>query len=142
LKPNNLRTGDLIKGRIKRLPFIFHYGYILESPKGLYVVHNTPKKTNSRGGGINIDIFEDWIKTRELINYRQTKVTESELIEAIDKYSHIPFNLFHWNCEHFVTQVQYNKPSSQQLKSWLIASINLIFVVYTLRKRKIFYLPR
>lgn len=141
MKTIDLKTGTLIKGRIKKLPFIYHYGFIIESPDGLLVAHNTPNKTNSRGGGINIDHFEEWIKTRQLIDYQQTKLTKTDLCEGIDKYSHIPFNLFHWNCEHFVTQVQYEKASSSQLRQWLFASINIVFVIYTLRKRKMFSFP-
>jgi len=127
-------TGTILKCSIKRLPFVYHYGIVLnEGNRILKIVHNAPKK-NKYGGGINVDRIEDFLKSRTIDEIKFSKLTRGKIVSSVNKYVKVPFNLFYWNCEHYVTKVETGHAQSPQIRSAARNAAYLIVIILALTK--------
>ncbi len=134
----NLQTGDLVKARVKKLPWIFHYGFILVRESGeIHIIHNTPRTKNERGGNLVIDDIEDFKKTRTIEKISKTKVTNGKLKELIETKANKPFNLLTWNCEHPIYLLTDGTPRSPQLFSHIWFIVILLLAAYYLSRKPI-----
>lgn len=110
------RTGQLIKARVKLLPFIFHYGIILVESGNTKVIHNTTDRSTV------IDDIEYWSS-----QYNIDSVTNTSLIGYSEDYIRSRFktvckrdySLFNYNCEHFINCMLGHDLRSSQLRLYL-----------------------
>lgn len=115
-------TGDIIKARIKEYPMFFHLGIVVVRSDGIFVYHNAPPENgiNANGGSVLVEPFEKWIETRELVNIEPADITEQQIKEAAAKLSHKKYDLYFFNCEHFVNFVKNEMWQSYQLETAIL----------------------
>lgn len=128
-------TGFILKARIKKLPLFYHYGITIEEQEGIKVIHNTPNKKNEFGGNIVVDDLKEWTKTRTIVRKIKTNVTRQQIEEAVSSYAAKPFNLFGWNCEHFIFKIKDGHPRSPQLSEWIYNSVLFGFFIFSALKK-------
>lgn len=127
-------TGTILKCSINSLPFIYHYGVILNEGNGiLKVIHNAPIK-NKYGGGINVDSLDKFLKTRKIDEAKPTKLTRKDILLSVNKYVKQPFNLITWNCEHYITKLQTGYAQSPQIRNGAKLSAYLVFILIAITK--------
>ena len=129
-------TGQVIKASVNKLPFINHYGIVFISDGQTLVVHNTPNERNKYGGNIQLDSLEKFLSSRTIETVYQTKITREKILKEVDNSVSKPFNLFNWNCEHFVWKVWKGYPLSPQLINWMKYYAGGTFVVVSLIPEK------
>lgn len=93
-----LRTGDVIKTRIKSFPLIYHYGIIGENETGTNVFHlpanSTPK----------FESMEKFLDTRFIVEIKSglSQFNFSQLHERFENVQNLKYSLLNFNCEDFV----------------------------------------
>jgi len=119
MQQNDYPTGTLLKASIKRLPFVYHYGIVLNEGNGIYIAHNTPNETNEHGGNVLIDDLDTWTGSRRIVEAKRTKLNANQIAEYIEKHKDKRFSLIFWNCEHFAFGLARNRRNSPQLMTWI-----------------------
>lgn len=122
-----LKTGDIIRARVRSMPFIFHLGIIVEEPDGLYVYHNSPDYVNENGGNVLKTKLDEWLKERTITVVIHTNMPKEQIEEAVTKLSYQKYNCFNNNCETFISQIRFGIKSSPQA-TWFIYAIGLVAV--------------
>ncbi len=103
-------VGD--KLRVTKAFGITHYGIYVG---GGYVVHNHPD------GGVETVTFERFANGRPVyIEARVPWAAQEAVRQAALNLIGTQFDLFNFNCEHFVTFVQTGKPESPQLRGAVV----------------------
>lgn len=118
MKQNELKTGYILEASINRIPFVYHYGIVLNTDNGIMVVHNTPNEKNSLGGNLIIDDLDTWQQSRNITKVYRTNISENQLKQHIERHKSKRFHLILWNCEHFVFSLRDRTASSPQLVAW------------------------
>lgn len=108
-------TGDILKGRIKEYPAWYHYGIVVVEEDGVFVYHTSPDVKNEIGGSIVKESLDDWLKSRELVQVKPTGIAAERIKKIATLLAHKNYNIYHFNCEHFLSFVQYEKWKSHQL---------------------------
>lgn len=114
----DVRSGQLIKARVRRFPLLHHYGIALATEDGVFVLHNTPSR------GTTIDHIEKWLSTRDLLTIANTPLMAWENERIIDRFHagcRKNYNLFSYNCEHFVGCMLNGPQRSPQLQKASLA---------------------
>jgi len=137
MEKENYTTGTVLKvsDSSKRLPFIFHYGIVLNEGNGLHVAHNTPGKKNEHGGNIQIDTLKYWKRRRRIIEVTKTKLKTSQITNHIEQHKSKPFNIIFWNCEHFVFSLTKKRNYSPQLMFWVNIIVLFIIIATSIYKK-------
>jgi hypothetical protein len=135
-KIENLKNGDLIKVKSDYHPFVFHYGLIEKSNDGLYIIHNHPDKTNSKGGNTVREPFQDWIKGKEILSIESTNIDLNQIKDIYNSLKPFKYDFFNYNCEHFVNFVKdKNYLSPQIIRFTSVVVVGLLFYYFYKRKR-------
>lgn len=106
------RSGQIIKASVNLLPGVYHYGIIINENKDVYVLHNTPFRSAVK------DTLSDFLKSRKL-----TSLLDSDLIYCTndgieDRFKaqcSKSYDLFNYNCEHFIDCMLDREEKSEQL---------------------------
>ncbi len=129
IDPATLKTGELLKASVHKIPFIYHYGFVIVENGRPMIYHNTPNKTNAKGGNVVVDDLATWTKTRTIVKRETTGISEQRIREVTKKHEKKAFNLFTWNCEHYVFLIKDKVYRSPQLSSFIwYASILILFL--------------
>ena len=126
------RTGDIIKARMDRYPFIFHYGIVVVINGKVNIIHNTPDEKNEYGGNIVCYTPEKFFSTRQLISIQHTKISKERILKVVEQNKSRPFNLLTFNCEHFIYEIKDGIPSSPQVRYWLFNIVGFLLIITTL----------
>lgn len=116
-----LRTGDIVRARVKTKPFIFHVGIVVEEDDGVYVWHNIPDEYNSDGGNVVKCSIDDYLANRIITYVVSTGLAKEQIEQAAQSLSHEKFSWWRNNCECFVNEVRYGFKSSPQQTWWIFA---------------------
>jgi hypothetical protein len=116
---NDYPTGTVLKASINRLPFVYHYGIVINEGYGIYIAHNTPNEQNEYGGNVLIDELDTWTESRRIIEAKKTRINAQKIAAHIEKHKDKKFNLIFWNCEHFIFGLTKNRRTSPQLMTWI-----------------------
>ncbi len=128
-----LKSGQIIKTvayTFVGIPFIYHYGLILNDNDKLYVIHN------DRIRGTIKEPYNEFITNkgdrRKIAEIKSSKLQNLSNDELLLRFNSCKgnFSWFNYNCEHFVQCVSRRKQKSEQL---IIASILAISVVLILK---------
>ena len=131
----NYKTGDILKGSINKYPFIYHYGVLLVKDGQVTVIHNSPNEKNEHGGNVLRNDLQKWLKTRKIAHVQRANISEGLILKTADKYKSRPFNLFSFNCEHFIFEIRDGRPHSPQLIEVGYHILTIVMVIYTIRNR-------
>jgi len=121
-----LKTGDIIYARVIKFPLIAHIGVVVVENDRVVVYHNTPKGFNSIGGSILVTTIDDWIKTRTILSITPSDITADSIKQLTKEHLKRKFDLFNFNCEHYVYLLKDGKPKSPQLWRWLITTAAIL----------------
>jgi hypothetical protein len=133
----SLKTGDLISSTSAppSTGILSHKGVVLVEDEQVFILHNTPMKTNEFGGGVVIDTLEDYKSAgREIEKVKTTNLTSEEIKRQFEEIKHLKFNWFTWNCDHFVTQLADGSKKSIQLRT-VILIVGILSAFYFLKFR-------
>jgi hypothetical protein len=134
------KTGDIVRGRVKSNPFIFHVGIIVEEPDGVYIWHNSPDYENSNGGNILKTPIDEWLKERTVTYVVHTGIEKEYIEDVAQNLSDQKYTTFGNNCETFINQIRYGFKYSPQSAWWIFAigtvSIMAIGLIIYLRNRE------
>lgn len=135
---NGFKTGDLITGRVKSLPFIFHKGLVVKEHDGLYVWHNTPMYSNEFGGSVVKETLSEWLKSREISKTENTNLDTKNIESTSLKMKDKTFDVLTFNCEQYVYLIKDKIPKSPQLMFWAFTGISalVLFVAFKNSKEK------
>jgi len=128
------QTGNIVKSRINKLPFIYHYGIIVMNGSIPVIMHFSPNGVNSRGGSLHVDRVEAYLKTRTLVSVTNTTLTNEQIEAAYNGFIEKKFNLITRNCEHFVNQVAFGKARSKQVENSFMALLAIIIIITVVSK--------
>lgn len=120
------RTGQLIKASVNRFPLLNHYGIILVDNGQVKVLHNTPFRSSV------IDDLHFWLSTRKLITVDDTELVNYSRDFILDRFNMVcknRYNLFFYNCEHFIDCMLSREQRSEQLSMWLPFMALLVILV-------------
>jgi len=140
MNPYKFETGDLIKARVKKWPFIFTYGFVVLDNGRPTVWHNTPNEKNEAGGNIVVHDLDTWTRSRTIVSVKKTNVSESRIREVSNDKINKPFNLLTWNCEHYVFLIRDKAHRSPQLSAFIWYAGILLFILTT-KYRKLLKSP-
>lgn len=126
-----MNTGDIITASIPLLPGIYHQGIIVDTGDQKLVYHNTPTARNDAGGNMIVEPLESWIRSRRIVDVQPTGLNADQIRSRSMQFQDKPFNLFTWNCEHFINGI-LGSSGSKQLRIWTIAAL-ATWAVYKLR---------
>lgn len=122
------KAGDTLHVTSRGIPLVKHIGIITLDSFMPYVWHNTPGMVNDSGGSVIREPLERFLTGRELIQLTGTGLDsdtiESRAVRLLDK----PFDLFSFNCEHFVNSVVTGRAVSPQLNHWLLLAVVLFLI--------------
>jgi hypothetical protein len=118
------KSGEIIEASPKILPFIKHCGVLLVENGKVLVLHNTPFK-----GTIQEDL-EEWKKSRLKIKIYNSKLVGKSNSDIIKQFSKCKdrYQLFTYNCEHFIDCMEGRKQSSEQVTLFVTAIV--AFLIY------------
>ena len=133
--PSQYRTGDLVSARPIALPFLVHKGIVVIDPSDNQpcIWHCTPNNHNDQGGSILNHSVTHWLSTRTLTltaNPIHHNLTKEQIEARIQPILSKHFNYLSYNCEHFTSEVLYNKPYSPQVTLW--SAILILSSIYLL----------
>lgn len=139
-KYKTLKTGDLVKARVNKIPFIFHYGFVLVENGRPMIYHNTPNQKNEQGGNIIVTDPDTWTRSRTIVSIKATDVTAERIHQVTEKHIKKPFKLLTWNCEHYVFLIKDKTIKSPQLSAFIWYASILLFFLLT-KRRQLFKSP-
>jgi hypothetical protein len=95
---------NVIEAKVKNLPFVYHYGILINVNGRPTVLHNPAT------GGITVEPLQDFIKTREVTrtngpHYINKNQLDKNFIQSLNKKYHV----LTYNCEDFVNDVAGKK---------------------------------
>ena len=134
---SKLHTGDLIKVKADFLPIIYHYGIVEKNQDGIFVYHNDPFKTNSKGGNIVKDTIEKFLNQRDIVSVEKTTISTEDLQELYEKLKSYKYDFINFNCEHFINFAKGNKYASSQVIRWTGAIAMGVLIYYLLKRKKL-----
>jgi hypothetical protein len=118
------KSGQVIKGSPKIFPIIDHFGILIVENGNVFVLHNTPFK------GSITESLKEWEKSRFKIKIKDSKLigkSNSDIKKQFLKCKK-DYNLFSYNCEHFIDCMEGKKQRSEQIL--LFAGSIAAFLVY------------
>lgn len=121
-------TGQLIKAKVNNIPFIYHYGIILQEAHETFGLHNSPRQSSV------IDTLDTWLETRTVESVQDTNLigqTNKTIINRFKTECKREYKLFSYNCEHFVDCMVDQELRSEQLRTWGLR-IGLLYVTHQL----------
>ena len=125
----SFRTGDIIKARVIKVPFLFHTGIIVTNDGVVSIWHCTPNGFNEVGGSVRKTPIQDWLKTRILISVERTNLTRQYIEDISHSLYSRKFSYIFFNCEHFVYLIKDGRERSPQLAGW-VAVAAMVAVLY------------
>jgi len=129
---NQFNTGDLITAKVADLPFIYHSGIVVKFGELVAVYHNSPGTVNNQGGNVVFEPLHEWLNGREIIAIQPTYLTADYIREQSEKLADKKFNVFGFNCEHYVYLLRDNYAQSPQLY-WFAFVLLLVALFFLLR---------
>lgn len=81
------------------VPFIKHWGIILEIPGGLFIAHNTPYR------GVVVDTLADFFRTRNFLAIKNQFYGLE--FESVAHFLGKPYDLIRFNCYDFIDSVAF-----------------------------------
>jgi len=130
-------TGTIIKARVNRFPFIYHYGTVLQIKGVSHVVHFSPRGYNLEGGSLFIDTIAQYTQTRKIVSTHETNLDTKKILTAIEPYKKQKFNIITNNCEHFAYNLHTGNAISPQLAKYSLIIVLLILVTTLIINNKI-----
>jgi hypothetical protein len=127
------QTGDIIIAKVHGKPYN-HLAIIVIRNNETVIYHNTPSNINEYGGSIIKDTVENFCKTRTIIKVIHNNLTADYIENKVMLLKMEKFNLFHFNCEHFVYGL-LGKSNSPQMELLYIASFISVFSIYSFSKK-------
>jgi hypothetical protein len=130
------KTGQIIRAKVDHFPLVDHYGIVIVENGNTNIIHNTPFRSSVK------DDINTWLDSRSVMSiYNSNLVNEN--IEYINyKFKNDckgKYNLFSYNCEHFIDCMTGKKQNSEQLNYWIILIVLKIvitlFLYYFFSKR-------
>jgi hypothetical protein len=134
---SKLQTGDLVKIKAEILPIIYHYGIIEVTPEGIFILHNHPDNTNSKGGNIVKEPFDKWIKGQDIVSVQHTKLNTNDIEDLQKTLKDYKYDDINFNCEHFVNFAIYKSYASPTVIRWTSLGVIILLVYYLIRNKKI-----
>lgn len=132
----SVKTGDVLKVKSEFLPFVFHYVIVQKTNNDFVIIHNDPHKINFLGGNIIREDFEDWIIGKEIVEVIPTRLAEKDIDNIVNDLKTTKFDAITWNCEHFISKLNFQKPKSPQIFNWSVGIATLIATIIIIRKYK------
>lgn len=132
-----LETGDLVKVKAEILPIIYHYGIIEKQGDKLFIYHNQPDKINPKGGNLICEPFENFIKGKDILEVKKTKLDSTDLHKMYEALSGFKYHFVGFNCEHYINFVTDRKPISNQVYRWTAIGLIGFMVYYLLKNNKL-----
>ena len=133
----NAKTGDVLKAKSEFLPFIYHYVIVKRTDDEFVIFHNDPHKTNLNGGNIIREDFVEWISGKEIVEVIETSINEITISNIVKELKESKFDVLKFNCEHFVSKLNLQRPISPQILNWtiILAAIYTTFVIFKRYKK-------
>lgn len=130
-------NGEVIRARVIKSPFIFHYGIIIKKDGFNYIAHN-PSHADGSPHPIIIPLNDFYKERRYEKSFGVlTNKSSDQLIETFNKIKYKEYNYFFFNCEDFVNQM-IGKYRFQSGKIQLLAGVTaFILIAILLLKNKI-----
>lgn len=122
-----MNAGTVVRCYVKDLPFVYHYGIVADDTSGQKVVlHNTPDQ-----GGTVITPLPEFLQGRQIINSFAGNFGSNSAIMQRFEQCRGNFNLFFYNCEHFVDAMMGRTVQrSEQVTFWLFFLFGLLLVYF------------
>lgn len=130
-----LKTGDVLKVKSEFFPLIFHYVIVQKNDDDFVIIHNDPHKINFLGGNIVREDFYSWIIGKEIVEVIPTTITDEIINKMVNEIKTSKFNVLHNNCEHFVSKLNFQKPTSPQIITWSIVILTIITTFIIVKKK-------
>lgn len=130
---NSFTSGEVIRARVCKAPFIFHYGIIIHWDGIVYVLHN-PFPIGPR-----IDTVDDFFATRSLEkNYgKLTGKTDQQLLSEFNAIKDKEYSLLMFNCEDFINKmIGYFKFQSGKIQLFSFIALALVGSYFFYKKLK------
>jgi len=134
---SKLENGDLIKIKARSFPIIYHYGIIEKKGNDLFIIHNHPKKINSKGGNTVREALEKWVNGREIVSVEKTRLNTNDIEKLYDTLKPYKYDMINFNCEHIVNYAKNNMYASPQVLRWTYISLIGLSVYFFLKNRRI-----
>jgi len=128
-------TGDIIKASINKIPFVYHYGIVLETDGIIQIVHNSPNEKNKYGGNILLSSPKEFFQTRKLIQVERTGIDKETIKSKVERFKTHSFNLISFNCEHFIFSIRDNSLHSPQLLNSIRVIATILMLAYSIKNR-------
>lgn len=123
-KGDDQEHGYVLTATSRFLPIIHHKGVLIYKARGLFVLHNSPTLTNSVGGSVISEPLADWLRNRNVTNVEPIDV--SGVDTNLSRLKIKQYDLFSYNCEHFVCDIGCRPKRSPQLLFWLVIMIVIL----------------
>jgi len=122
------KTGQLVKARLKLLPFIFHYGIVIVYGDSVCIMHNTTNRDSV------IDSFDYWASLYTIESVYNTELMNISVDEILDRFETVctkRYQLLDYNCEHFIGCMLNQKGESKQVQGFykIVVSIGLLGIL-------------
>ena len=126
MKTDEFKEGDVIRILGLNFPLIYHLGIVVNIDGFLYVYHNSPGNKNVHGGSIVGEKLYDWLKGRKAIKVDSTGISKQDVLLYFEKYKYYTYNVFSFNCEHFVKLVTKGTAVGNQSQLWAVVAFYFI----------------
>ncbi len=122
----------IISGYSTIVPFIKHYGILLEKGKETFVLHNTPFR------GTVKDSYKQFTKNHYKIRVEPSPLSgkSADYVEYMFSKCQGKYHLTKYNCEHFIACMTGQDRTSPQLKGYEKAGLAtaILLLVFTRKK--------
>jgi len=118
------QQGYILTATSRFLPIIQHKGVLILKDRCAFVLHNSPTLTNSVGGSVISESLADWVQNRNVTDVEQIDIAGVDI--NLSKLKIRQYDLFGYNCEHFVCDLGSRPKRSPQLLFWLVIMIVIL----------------
>lgn len=111
-----MQTGYLIISEPDGMPFVKHYGIVLQTGDDVMIMHNSPN------GGSQIESLNEFLSTRKIISIKETDLVNYDQNYLVERYNELckkGYHLTDYNCQHFIDCMDGGKAMKERRTEWL-----------------------
>lgn len=129
------KTGDIVKLKSDEYPMISHIGIVVvEDENNAFIYHNTPTMCNEYNGNIVCEPIKNWLNNRIVLSVQKSGLDKDMIIELSNDLATEPYDVFMWNCEHYISYLKNGVKKSPQIAFFILLLV--LFLVFWLINKK------
>lgn len=122
---DKLKTGDVVFTSCSNSQICYHIGIACEDNGKMKMFHNAPDITNSWGGNVCSESWDDFMKGSYVYKVVRTNVTKARIFAIAKMHRREGWHELFFNCEDFILEIITGKRRSNQRDAFQIILLGL-----------------